>query len=79
MTIFESIILGLVQGLTEFLPISSSGHIEIGKVLMNINLNNEKGLFLSLTLHLATAISTVVVYRKTLFKIISDRNYNCVM
>tara|TARA_B110000014_G_C20064184_1_gene554473 strand:- start:317 stop:1111 length:795 start_codon:yes stop_codon:yes gene_type:complete len=72
MTIFESIILGLVQGLTEFLPISSSGHIEIGKVLMNINLNNEKGLFLSLTLHLATAISTVVVYRKTLFKIISD-------
>ena len=39
MTIFESIILGLVQGLTEFLPIPSSGHIEIGKILMNINLN----------------------------------------
>ena len=61
MSILESIILGFIQGLTEFLPISSSGHIEIGKVLLNVNLNNQKGLFLTLILHLATAFSTILL------------------
>ena len=42
MSILESIILGVIQGLTEFLPISSSGHIEIGKVFLNVDLNDEK-------------------------------------
>ena len=36
MSILESIVLGVIQGLTEFLPISSSGHIEIGKVFLNL-------------------------------------------
>ncbi len=72
MSILESIILGFIQGLTEFLPISSSGHIEIGKVLLNVNLNNQKGLFLTLILHLATAFSTILVYRKKIHKIFSD-------
>ena len=72
MSILESIILGVIQGLTEFLPISSSGHIEIGKVFLNIDLNDEKSLFLTLILHLATAFSTIVVYRKKVYKIFSD-------
>ena len=45
MSILESIILGFIQGVTEFLPISSSGHIEIGKVLLNVNLNDKKVYF----------------------------------
>ena len=68
MSILESIILGVIQGLTEFLPISSSGHIEIGKVFLNIDLNDEKSLFLTLILHLATAFSTIIVYRKKVYK-----------
>ncbi len=72
MSLLESIILGIIQGITEFLPISSSGHIEIGKILLNVDLNNEKGLFFSLTLHLATAISTILVYRKKIANIIGD-------
>ncbi len=72
MSILESIILGVIQGLTEFLPISSSGHIEIGKVFLNVDLNDEKSLFLTLILHLATAFSTIIVYRKKVYKIFSD-------
>ena len=72
MSILESIILGIIQGLTEFLPISSSGHIEIGKVFLNVDLNDEKSLFLTLILHLATAFSTIIVYRKKVYKIFSD-------
>ena len=72
MSILESIILGVIQGLTEFLPISSSGHIEIGKVFLNVDLNNEKSLFLTLILHLATAFSTILVYRKKIYEIFSD-------
>ena len=72
MSILESIVLGVIQGLTEFLPISSSGHIEIGKVFLNIDLNDEKSLFLTLILHLATAFSTIIVYRKKVYKIFSD-------
>ena len=72
MSILESIILGIIQGLTEFLPISSSGHIEIGKVFLNVDLNDDKSLFLTLILHLATAFSTIIVYRKKLYKIFSD-------
>ena len=72
MSILESIILGVIQGLTEFLPISSSGHIEIGKVFLNVDLNDEKSLFLTLILHLATAFSTIIVFRKKVYKIFSD-------
>ena len=37
MDIFSAILLGLIQGITEFLPVSSSGHIELGKALFNVN------------------------------------------
>jgi undecaprenyl-diphosphatase len=62
MDIFQAIILGIIQGLTEFLPVSSSGHLEIGKVLLGVKINDN--LAYTVALHCATALSTVVVFRK---------------
>ena len=61
MEIWEAILLGIVQGLTEFLPVSSSGHLELGKALMGIE---DAGLAFSVVVHGATALSTIVVFRK---------------
>lgn len=69
MSIIEAIILGIVQGLTEFLPVSSSGHIELGTVLLNIQ--SEENLLFSVVVHCATALSTIVVFRKDIADIIS--------
>ncbi|MBN2779134.1 MAG: undecaprenyl-diphosphate phosphatase [Bacteroidales bacterium] len=65
---FEALILGLVQGLTEFLPVSSSAHLEIGKNLFGIN--GENNLYFSILVHGATVLSTIVVFRKEIFKLI---------
>lgn len=62
MSWIEALILGLVQGLTEFLPVSSSGHLEMGAVLLS--LQGSCNLFFAVVVHLATAMSTLVVYRK---------------
>jgi len=61
MELWEAILLGVVQGLTEFLPVSSSGHIELGKALLGVQ---EAGLAFSVVVHGATAMSTMVVFRK---------------
>lgn len=60
----ESIILGIVQGLTEFLPVSSSGHLELVKALFGDESIPEEGLLFSVVVHAATALSTIVVFRK---------------
>ncbi len=64
----EALILGIIQGLTEFLPVSSSGHLEIGKVLLGVNA--ERSLIFTIVVHGATVLSTIVVFRNDLFKII---------
>lgn len=62
---FEAIILGLVQGLTEFLPVSSSGHLEIGKVLLGVETSDD--LMFTTMVHAATVLSTILVFRKQIF------------
>ncbi|MBR9998405.1 MAG: undecaprenyl-diphosphate phosphatase [Cyclobacteriaceae bacterium] len=70
MSIFQAIVLGIIQGLTEFLPVSSSGHVEIGSVLFGIQ-SAENLLFLTI-IHGATSLSTIVVYRNDIIRIFRD-------
>jgi len=70
MNYIEAIILGLIQGLTEFLPVSSSGHLELTKVILGDNSLPEESLTFTVVLHFATALSTILVFRKEVFEII---------
>lgn len=70
MSWLEAIILGIVQGLTEFLPVSSSGHLEITKALFGDNSLPEESLMMTVVLHAATAISTIVIFRKDILEIL---------
>lgn len=62
---FEAVLLGLIQGLTEFLPVSSSGHLEIGKVLLGVETSDD--LLFTTMVHAATVMSTIVVFRKEIW------------
>jgi len=70
MDIIDAIVLGIIQGLTEFLPVSSSGHLELGKAILGDNSIPEESLLFTIVLHFATALSTIVVFRKDIFEIL---------
>ncbi|WP_299553484.1 undecaprenyl-diphosphate phosphatase [Seonamhaeicola sp.] len=70
MDIIDATILGIIQGLTEFLPVSSSGHLELGKAILGDNSIPEESLLFTVVLHFATALSTIVVFRKDVLDII---------
>jgi len=70
MNSWEAILLGVVQGLTEFLPVSSSGHLELGKAILRDTSVPEESLLFTVVLHFATALSTIVVFRKDILEII---------
>jgi undecaprenyl-diphosphatase len=67
MSKFEAFILGIIQGLTEFIPISSTGHLFLGRALFDLK---EAGLFLDTMLHIGTLIAVLVIYKQELWTII---------
>ncbi|MGQ1910776.1 undecaprenyl-diphosphate phosphatase [Marinifilum sp. RC60d5] len=70
MTWIEALILGILQGLTEFLPVSSSGHLELGKALLGVNAENN--LAFTVIVHGATVLSTILVFRKDILALFTD-------
>jgi undecaprenyl-diphosphatase len=70
MEIIRSIILGIVQGLTEFLPVSSSGHLELAKYILGDTVVGSDSMMLTVILHIGTALSTIYVFRKEIYEII---------
>ena len=69
MNSIEAIVLGIIQGLTEFLPVSSSGHLELAKAILGDNSVPKESLAFTVVLHFATALSTLVIFRKEVFQI----------
>lgn len=66
----DAIILGIIQGLTEFLPVSSSGHLELGKAILGDQSVPEESLLFTVVLHFATALSTIVIFRQDILRIL---------
>jgi undecaprenyl-diphosphatase len=64
---FEALILGIVQGITEFLPVSSSGHLQIGAALFNTDA--AENMSFAVVVHAATVLSTIVVFWKIIIKL----------
>ncbi|MFA8449617.1 MAG: undecaprenyl-diphosphate phosphatase [Bacteroidales bacterium] len=67
MSWFEAIILGIIQGLTEFLPVSSSGHLELGKAILGVEA--KESLIFTVVVHGATVLSTIVVFYKEIISL----------
>ncbi|MBZ9777843.1 undecaprenyl-diphosphate phosphatase [Psychroflexus sp. CAK8W] len=70
MDVWDASILGIIQGLTEFLPVSSSGHLELGKAILGDDSLPKESLLLTVILHFATALSTIVIFRKDIAEIL---------
>jgi len=66
----EALILGLIQGLTEFLPVSSSGHLELGKHILGVEFS--ENLTFTIVVHGATVLSTIIVFWKTIIELFRD-------
>lgn len=70
MSLLQAIIMGLIQGITEFLPVSSSGHLAIFKILFHME--TDTGLLFDVLLHLGTLIAIFAVYYKDIFRMITE-------
>lgn len=70
MDTLQAVILGVVQGLTEFLPVSSSGHLQLANEILGTNLDPESNLTFSLSLHAATVLSTIVILWSEIWRLI---------
>lgn len=67
---FQALFLGILQGLTEFLPVSSSGHLEIGHAFLGVTTTNN--LLFAVVVHTATVLSTIIVFRKDILILLKD-------
>ena len=67
MTLFEAVILGIIQGLTEFIPVSSSGHLALGQILFGLE---QDGLLFEMVVHIGTLIPVVIIFWKDIWAII---------
>lgn len=67
MSALEAFILGVIQGFTEFLPISSSGHLELGKAVLGVEVKED--ISFALVVHAATVLSTIVVFNKQIIEL----------
>ena len=67
--IIHAIVLGIIQGLTEFLPVSSSGHLELAKFFLGDQSVAEESLLMTVVLHFATSLATLFVFRKEIGEI----------
>ena len=65
----QALILGLVQGLTEFLPVSSSGHLAIGREILGVQASED--LVFEVTVHAATVLATIIVFRKQIGRLLA--------
>ena len=70
MDLLQALILGIIQGLTEFLPVSSSGHIEIANYIMDMEYSDDSNMLMTVVLHAATALSTIFIFRKDIMEIL---------
>lgn len=70
MSLLEAIIMGLIQGITEFLPVSSSGHLAIFKILFHVE--TDTGLLFDVILHLGTLIAIFAVYYKDIIRMVVE-------
>lgn len=73
MTLLQSVLMGLIQGLTEFLPVSSSGHLAIFKILFDVN--TDTGILFDVLLHVGTLIAVCIVYYKDIARLIVELVY----
>jgi undecaprenyl-diphosphatase len=71
MSLLESIVLGIIQGLTEFLPVSSSGHLELAKAIFGDDSTPQESMVMTVFLHGATALSTLLVFRQEVKEILA--------
>jgi len=69
MDLFQAIILGIIQGLTEFLPISSSGHLVLGKVIFGFE---DTGLIFEVFVHFGTVLSVIVAFRNDILELVTS-------
>lgn len=70
MSLLQSVLMGLIQGLTEFLPVSSSGHLALFKILFHVD--TDTGLLFDVLLHIGTLLAVFVVYYKDVFRLIRE-------
>ena len=75
MSFFDAILMGVIQGLTEFLPVSSSGHLALFKILFDVN--TDTGMLFDVLLHLGTVIAIFAAFYKDIFRMIEIGRASC--